>query len=192
MKEFKERADRLTQFMQEHPKGKRLSYINHLDLLEAYLDVKEKVGRVPRTEDIRVQCRYSLNSYRNHFGSYREFLAIVGDEKEWIEQHLEDGSSAVAVSTARRKEPIVTIPQPTVWEFAREIVRLGEKIGRSPSKAETVAALQGKYHEVLAQIVDLDKFIATVSVSVTGEAKEREKSQIEQSRPEQGENHSLS
>ncbi len=165
---FQECAERLEKHVKEHPKGKRSSYISHLDLLRAYFDVKEIVGRVPHVEDMRNHGKYSLNSYRNHFGSYREFLQLIGEEEEWMAQLI--ASKHVPPSLKRPSRGLAPLPPPqrSLLEFMLEIQRHQQQLGRPLTKEEIILAAQHQFSAVLSQIVDIDKFVQGISGRAAG------------------------
>ncbi len=160
---FAECADRLAKHVREHPKGKRSSYLGYLDLLRAYFDVRDIVGRVPHVEDMRMHGRYSLNSYRNHFGSYREFLQVIGEEEEWMAQLI--AAKRVPPSVRRLPRGMAPLPPPqkSLLEFMLEIQRHQQKAGRPLTKEEIIQAAQHQFNSVLSQIVDIDQFVRGIA-----------------------------
>jgi hypothetical protein len=156
---FQECAARLEKHVREHPKGKRSSYLNHMDLLRAYFDVKDLVGRVPHVEDMRTHGKFSLNSYRNHFGSYREFLQLIGEEEEWMAQLIAAKRLPPSLKRPSRHTAPLPPPQKNLLEFMLELQRHQQQIGRPLTKDEIILAAQHQFNAVLSQIVDLEQFV---------------------------------
>jgi hypothetical protein len=167
---FVECADRLSKHVEQHPKGKRSSYLNHIDLLRAYFDVKSIVKRIPHVEDMRTHGKYSLNSYRNHFGSYREFLLVIGEEEEWMAQLIAAKRLPPALKRSVRHPAPLPPPQKSLLEFMLEIQRHQQQLGRPLTKEEILLAARHQFNSVLDQIIDLEKFVQGISGRGAGQS----------------------
>ena len=55
--------------------------LNKEILIKTYFDVKEKLGRTPKLKEIGVYCGYSPANYMRFFGTWKRFLASVGEIK---------------------------------------------------------------------------------------------------------------
>ena len=171
---FAECAERLSKHVELHPKGKRASYLNHLDLLRAYFDVKAIVRRIPHVEDMRAHGKYSLNSYRNHFGSYREFLQLIGEEEEWMAQLIAARRLPPTVKRSIRQTQPLPPPQKSLLEFMLEIQRHQQNLGRPLTKEEIIRAASHEFNSVIDQIVDLEKFVQGIGGRIGGTSREAE------------------
>jgi hypothetical protein len=171
---FIECADRLSKHVEQHPKGKRSSYLNHIDLLKAYFEVKTVVKRIPHVEDMRTHGKYSLNSYRNHFGSYREFLLVIGEEAEWMAQLIAAKRLPPTLKRSVRNPDPLPPPQRSLLEFMLEIQRHQQQLGRPLTREEIMLTAQHQFNSVLDQIIDLDKFVQGINGRTGGSTREAE------------------
>ena len=56
--------------------------INEDDLIDAYFDLKTKIGRKPTMEDINTDGKYKTSKYASVFGSWFQFLTKIGEITE--------------------------------------------------------------------------------------------------------------
>jgi hypothetical protein len=87
-----------------------------LDLLKQYLIVKTKLGRIPLEPEAAGRKKISRKSYREYFGSYENFLSIIGEKKEPAE--------TARSSTSAPVEEKDQIKPPTVIELIYEYRRV--------------------------------------------------------------------
>lgn len=143
--EFQRLSELLKKYLRSRPDAKRkrsVSYIDDFDLLRNYLEVKAKLGYIPREAELGRHGRYSRNNYRNHFGTYGQFLVILGERKppttpppNVIAPYMPRGRSKKGLAIVAENGPgYLSKPQkePVVLDLIKEYHRLKAKLGRPP------------------------------------------------------------
>jgi len=78
--EYRGYAERLQAYLGNILKHRetKVKRIDDFELLKTYCEVKSRLGREPREADVGRSLKHSRNTFRNHFGSYENFLAVIG------------------------------------------------------------------------------------------------------------------
>ena len=145
-KEYNHRAELLRRFLPKLPAKRRRHYIDNFDLLKNYLEIKAFLGRVPREIEMGQQGRYARNNYRNHFGSYENFLRIIEEIPPRTYQRRD-----------RSKPPPRKEPQPSHIELIQEFRRLKDELQRVPTMADIDEHSKYKSDIFRKAFVDFDK-----------------------------------
>ena len=161
VKEYKAFTKSLSAHIAGKPRSRSTSYIDDFDLLKNYLEVKYILKRVPLELEMGKHGRFARNNYRHHFGSYRNFLRIIGEPPTAVE-HVERSL------TRRRKRQegphVFTEPEQTgtgqgqtVLDYLRTFQRLRDTLGRVPTAEDLARETNMPAEEVKKLFVDLDK-----------------------------------
>lgn len=142
--EYKLHESRLRAYLEKVSRRYAPSRIDDFALLRNYHDVKKLLGRIPIEAEIGKYGRFARNDYRNHFGSYQNFLVIIGEI---------DGD---VVIPQPRVQPRV---QPTVRliDLFREYEALSRSLGRPAGWADIEQHFPDRIEIYRKNFKDLDR-----------------------------------
>ena len=148
-KEFERLSLVLKEFLIKERKRPAGSRVDDFDLLRNYLEIKTVLRRVPKSKEMIMHGRYALNTYRNHFGGYREFLVLIGDlPEEFTENDLSEETEQVYL--------------PSVLQLIQEMQRIRSQLGHFPSLEEIDAHAKYAskiYMHVFKDMKKLEEFL---------------------------------
>jgi hypothetical protein len=127
--EYQKYAERLHSYLGNILKSRANSKVKRIDdfeLLRTYCEVKARLGREPREADVGRSLKHSRNTFRNHFGSYDNFLAVIGV----IEGPPEERP------IIPRSKLVWDEERPRIIDLIREFRKVKEKLGRTPTYEE--------------------------------------------------------
>ncbi len=123
--EYQKYAERLHSYLGNvlRHRETKVKRIDDFELLRTYCEVKARLGREPREADVGRSLKHSRNTFRNHFGSYENFLAVIGV----IEGPPEERPAVP------RSRLVWDEERPRVIDLIREFRKVKEQLGRTPT-----------------------------------------------------------
>ena len=152
---------RFTKYLAGINQRRSAAYIDDLSLLENYLTVKRRLGRVPSEAEVGKLGKYPRNNYRNHFGLYRNFLSIIG-EPQPITARRSKFSNREANALMRGSKQETQIPQSPLYsapEVLRKYQALKKRLHREPTALEVFGVADESTRGILRAVVQLERHL---------------------------------